>query len=220
MIKYSLNNESDVFGPGTDLIVSLVAVLFVVICLGFYLQKETKIIGHFYQKKYIENNDKLQKEIFLLESEIEKLEDESVEQVEIVKNLNIKNNEISLLYNELSYKYKKLYSKYNKLLFNQKKNKKQYLNTLHPKRSKKGKNIVRVKMSIIDGKKYYYISKIDSNPIFEVSRRKFHNRLKMLKRKYKGNLYVQVLHSDNLKYRDFWKFTKEVLVYDYYQLNE
>jgi len=54
----------------------------------------------------------------------------------------------------------------------------------------------------------------------EVTKKKLHSMLKMYQNLYGDELYVQVVHSDNIKHGIFWAFTKEVLSYDYYKLNE
>ena len=213
-------DDNNIFGPGTDMVVSLCAILLLSIV---FITKDYSIISNFFEYHVFASEH----DIEVLNSKYDNLQNQLLEVSKINQELINRNNELiddnSYLNNrnrDLTQQVEELSNKYQNLLISNEDLERKYLNTLVPKRSKIGKNIVRVKMEIRNKRKYYYISKIDENPIRIVSINELHKQLKKYKKIYGDRLYVQVLHSDNLKYRDFWQFTKKMLRYDYYKLSD
>ena len=106
---------------------------------------------------------------------------------------------------ELRAEYRELKAKYDKLV--------------RPARTTKGKYVVSLRYSGIDGERIIQLREPDEDAFRRVSETQMHRQLGALKERLGGELYIRIIFPEDsqLTYNEAWSFTTEILnQYDYY----
>lgn len=199
--------EEGLFGPGTDLVVSLSALLLVLLLTAISYYADAIEVTKLFDSIAIDATEKkemTQRQQRNLERENAEIRKSYTDAIERTQILEAKLDRLRTQHESLETENRALEAKYR--------------NTLIPRRSPIGKHIVVVKFDKIGELVRFYVSEIDDSTLKNVTRAEMHQRLRKLQDEFGGALYVRILENPTMIHGEFMMLTQEVLQYDYYQL--